>query len=154
MKLFKYTEQDLRIAVGKSTSLRQVLLALGVSPYGGNYTVLKKAIRHFILDTSHFSGQAWNRGSKQPPKRALEQYLCNEAAISSYKLRNRLLKERILRPVCSNCRNTAWLGHPIPLELDHISGNNKDNRLENLRLLCPNCHALTSNNRGKNKRKA
>ena len=123
--------------------MRQVLQQLSVAPYGGNYDVLRKAIKHFKLDTSHFSGQAWNKGKTLPPKRSIKDYLSNEITIQSYKLRNRLLKEGVFKHRCSNCKNTAWLNQPIPLELDHINGNNKDNRLENLRLLCPNCHALT-----------
>lgn len=51
---------------------------------------------------------------------------------------------------CSECGLTEWRGQPIPLELDHISGNRRDLRVENLRLLCPNCHALTPTYRGKN----
>ena len=54
---------------------------------------------------------------------------------------------------CYNCNLTNWLGFNIPLELEHINGDNRDNRIENLILLCPNCHALTPTYRGKNKHK-
>ena len=150
MKLYKYSEQQLRSAIGKSTSLRQVLKALDIAPYGGNYDVLKKAIKHFCIDTSHFTGQAWNKGLTLPPKQPLEKYLVNKIPIQSYKLKKRLLKAEIFQRCCSNCHNDTWLGQPIPLELDHINGNNKDNRLVNLRLLCPNCHALTPTYRSRN----
>ncbi|MDH5189687.1 MAG: HNH endonuclease [Gammaproteobacteria bacterium] len=151
MKLYKYTETALQNAVQNSTSLRQVLLKLNVSPYGGNYSILKKAINHFELDISHFRGQAWNKGKNLPAKVPLEKYLNNELAIQSFKLKNRLLKEGIFKHKCACCYGTSWLNKPIPLELDHINGNNKDNDLKNLRLLCPNCHALTPTYRGKNK---
>ena len=151
MKLRKYTEKQLREAVIESSSLRQVLISLNVAAYGGNYEVLKKAITHFDLDTSHFTGQAWNKGKTLPAKTTTDQYLSNEVAIQSFKLKNRLLKEEFFERKCSNCSNTNWLDKPIPLELDHINGNNKDNRLINLRLLCPNCHALTPTYRGKNR---
>jgi len=153
MKLHKYNLEQLKIAVKNSTSLRQVLIKLNVTPYGGNYDVLKKAIKHFILDTTHFSGQAWNKGKKISPKVPTEQYLNNEIPIQSFKLKNRLLNENIFEPKCLFCNQTHWLGEPIPLELDHINGNNKDNRLVNLRLLCPNCHALTPTYRSKNRAK-
>ena len=151
MKLRKYTEAQLREAIMTSTSLAQTLNKLGVAPYGGNYHVLKRAIRHFDLDTSHFTGQFWNKGKTFSPKQPLHRYLNNELQIQSSKLKRRLLSEGFLVGICSNCRKTKWLGHPIPLELDHINGNHSDNQLSNLRLLCPNCHALTPTYRGKNK---
>lgn len=70
----------------------------------------------------------------------------------SNKLRKRLISENILEEKCSSCGLTTWLSGKIPLELDHINGNNSDHVLSNLRLLCPNCHALTDNYRGKNTR--
>ncbi len=154
VKLHKYSESELKAAVSSSASLRQTLLALGVSPYGGNYTVLKKAINHFKLDVSHFHGRAWNRGKKLPKRRATQEYLSNQQPIQSYKLKKRLLNEGYLKPACAGCERTLWLGRPIPLELDHVDGNRKNNSLNNLRLLCPNCHALTPTYRSKNRSKA
>lgn len=151
MKLRKYTEEALRIAVKESTSMRQTLIKLNVKPYGGNYDVLRKALKHFQIDSSHFLGQGHSKGKTLQPRRPLEDYLTNKQPIQSYKLKNRLLKEEIFKHQCSCCQQTKWLNHLIPLELDHINGNNQDNRLENLRLLCPNCHALTPTYRGKNK---
>jgi len=154
MKLHKYTFDQLKAAVSESNSFRQVLIKLDVAPYGGNYQVLKKAIEHYDLSISHFKGQAWNKGKKLAPKYSLSDYLENKVPIQSYKLKNRLIENNIFEPVCSMCQHREWMGHPVPLELDHINGNNKDNRLENLRLLCPNCHALTPTYRSKNRFKA
>jgi 5-methylcytosine-specific restriction endonuclease McrA len=65
-------------------------------------------------------------------------------------LRKRLLDEKIKEHKCENCELTNWLGNKIPLELEHVNGVKTDHRLENLKLLCPNCHALTPTYRGKN----
>lgn len=151
MKLRKYTERQLAEAIKNSTSLAQTLSKLGVAPCGGNYYVLNRAIKYFDLNISHFTGQLWNKGKTIGPKQPLRKYLSNELQIQSCKLKNRLLSEGYFARMCSNCENTEWLGKPIPLELDHINGNRSDNRLINLRLLCPNCHAFTPTYRGRKK---
>jgi hypothetical protein len=151
MRLHKYNEKQLRDAIATSTSIRQTLIKLGVAPYGGNYDVFRKAVKHFKIQTSHFTGQGHNKGKKLGRKYPLTDYLSNIRSIGSHKLRLRLIKEGVFDAVCSCCERTEWLGKLIPLELDHIDGNNKDNSLSNLRLLCPNCHAQTPTYRGKNK---
>ncbi|MFM2269593.1 MAG: hypothetical protein RL757_3034 [Bacteroidota bacterium] len=68
----------------------------------------------------------------------------------SHKLKLRLIKEEFKRHQCESCQLEVWQKQPIPLELHHIDGNRYNNSLENLKLLCPNCHALTDNYRAKN----
>jgi hypothetical protein len=110
MKVRKYTEHQLAEAVKNSTSFAQTLSKLGVAPYGGNYVVLKKAIRHFNLNASHFTGQIWNKGKTIGPKQPLELYLSNQLQIQSYKLKRKLLSRGVLKRKCSNCKGTKWLG--------------------------------------------
>lgn len=152
MNLYKYTEQELRCAISSSTSLRQVLIKLGVAPYGGNYEVLRKAIKFFSLDITHFAGQSTKKGIKLGINRSLSDYLSNKFSITSNSLRLRLLREGVFQHQCSRCLNTLWEKQKIPLELEHIDGNKHNNSIDNLQLLCPNCHALTSTYRGRNRK--
>lgn len=145
-----YTDIDIINHVKTSTSFRQVLSKLGLKEAGGNYQCLKQSIKRLNIDVSHFTGQATNKGKKFGYKRPLSDYLNNLNPIQSYKLKNRLLKERIFEHKCYNCNLTNWLEQPIPLELEHIDGNHLNNSLSNLTLLCPNCHAMTPTYRGKN----
>ena len=153
MNLHKYSEQDLRNAVASSNSVRQALLKLGVAAYGGNYAVFWKAVDHFNVDVSHFTGKGWRKGRKFQPKIGIEDYLSNEFSCTSHRLRLRLISEGIFPHQCSKCKRVHWLNKPIPLELEHINGNRTDNTLSNLCLLCPNCHTFTETYRGKNKKK-
>lgn len=151
MRLREYTERRSREAVKNSTSLAQTLKELGVAPSGGNYHVSSRAIAHLNLDTSHFTGQLWNKGRTTGPKQPLRRYSSNELQIRSGQLKSRLLSEGVSTRRRARCRNIEWPGQPVPLELDHIYGDHPDNRLLNPRLLRPNRHALTPTYRGKNR---
>ena len=151
---YKWDLNDLPDIVERSTSLRQVIEALGLIPAGGNYTQVKKAIKQLNLDTSHFTGQASNRGRVFGPRQPLSFYLVEGKQVQSNTLRRRLIKEGVLPHQCNRCGITEWNGLPTPIELEHIDGDHHNNELSNLELLCPNCHAQTATYRGKNKRKA
>jgi hypothetical protein len=146
-----YTDAQLTDAVAQATSIRQVLARLGLAQAGGNYAVVKRRIKSLQLDTSHFSGKGWKRGDNRPivPARPLTELLKAGTSVQSYKLKQRLFAERLKERRCESCETEEWLGQPVPLELDHINGDVTDNRVENLRILCPNCHALTKTYRGK-----
>ena len=146
-----YSEQELRDAVKESGSLRQVLQKLNIVAAGGNYETTKKRISLYGIDTSHFHGQLWNKGKTIGPKRSIEEYLVKGKLVGSHKLKLRLIAEGIKQHKCECCGITEWNGQPTPIELDHIDGNRYNNTLDNLRILCPNCHAQTDTYRGKNK---
>ena len=151
----KWTEDQLRIATKSSFSIRQVLFKLGLIPAGGNYSQVKKYIDKYGLDISHFKGKGWNLGRKGyfRPLIPLKRILVNNSTYQSYKLKRRLLREKLKLEECEEC---GWSKRStdgrIPLELDHINGDRYDNRLSNLRILCPNCHSLKLTHRGKNRK--
>ena len=149
----KWTIEQLQVAVKESYSYRQVIDKLGLIAAGGNYAQLQKYIQEYNLDTSHFVGQGWRRGRtfETKPVIALEDILVKNSTFQSYKLKKRLFKAGLKIPKCEEC---GWCKQrdngQIPVELDHINGDKYDNRLENLRILCPNCHSLKSTHRGRN----
>jgi hypothetical protein len=152
MKFKKYNKENLLIAVANSFSLRNTLSALGLNPSGGNYITIKKAIAFFKIDTSHFTGQGHLRGKSHTyGTRPLKNILVLGKIENTHRLKIRLLKEGLKEKKCECCQISTWQGHDIPLELHHIDGNRENNQLTNLEVLCPNCHALTDNYRGKNK---
>lgn len=151
------TDETFTEAVRTAKSIRQVLTNLGIVEAGGNYFTVKKRIKELDLDTSHFTGKGHLRGGNNTwvPKIPLEEILVENSTYSATnKLKLRLLKEGYFERKCYCCGGTTWMGDPIPLELEHKNGNKFDNRIENLTLLCPNCHALTPTYRGRNIGKA
>ena len=156
MRKRSWTKEDLVKAVIESKSVRQTISRLNLVEAGGNYNQVKKYIKLFNLDTSHFTGYTWNKGmcGRYMPLIPLSNILIRHSEFQSYKLKKRLFIEKIKTPQCENC---GWAKKSedgrIPLELDHINGDKYDNRIENLRVLCPNCHSLQPTHRGRNKHK-
>ena len=147
----QYTKEDVIKAVAENKSIAGVLRQLNLRPIGGNYKTVHRLIKEYGLDTSHFTGQGWNVGLAFKPKLSIKDedvYVENSDYRCSWRLRERYKKTTGIN-YCEVCGLTEWLNKPIPLEIHHINGNNTDNRLENLQLLCPNCHALTNNYRGR-----
>lgn len=146
-------EDMLREAIYMSYSIRGTLKLLNLTPSGGNYECIKKAIKDFNLDTSHFTGKGHLKGKFHDyRKRKLSDVLVKGKLENTWKLKRRLLKEGLKKEECENCGITSWLGKPIPLELHHLDGDRENNSIANLELWCPNCHATTDNYRGKKKR--
>lgn len=153
MRKRKWTVNKLRESAKKTHSIRQLLIELGLKEAGGNYKQIKKYLKEYGVDTSHFRGKGWRKGFKGAikPVKPLVQILVKNSSYQSFKLKKRLFAENIKKAECELC---GWkeksIDGRIPLELDHINGNSKDNRLENLRILCPNCHSLQPTHRGRN----
>lgn len=153
-----YDVESLRIAVERSVSWRQVHKELGLSTSGSSYKGLQRTARENGIDTSHFTGQAWDRKEKYKEyenwggRKPLDQVLVKESDFSSAKLKKRLLDARYLENICVECGlGSEWNNKPLTLQLDHVNGDSRDNRIENLRILCPNCHTQTPTYGAKNR---
>lgn len=149
----KWNDEQFIEAVKSNLSYAGVLRELGLKLAGSNYDTVKRKIKELNLDTSHMTGKAWNQGKRFTPvkvAKSLKEILVKDSTwVSTYHLKERLLKEGIKEHKCECCGRTEWLGKPIALELHRINGIKDDLRLENLQILCPNCHSFTDNYRGK-----
>ena len=139
----KYTKELLEPLVLESRSVRQVVQKLGLSLSGGNCNHIKTVIDKFQIDTKHFLGQSSRKGTKPSNTRPISDYLSNKAYINSNTLKNKLFNGGYFDRVCCNCKLTEWLKQPIPLELHHKDGDHNNNNINNLTILCPNCHACS-----------
>lgn len=149
MSKSKISDDEFENIVANSFSIAEVLRKTGNIPAGGNYRYAKLRIKRQGINVSHFTGKRWNTGKKLPRRRDIQDYLNNRFSISSNELRKRLLEEKIFERRCYSCGNSEWMQAPISLELEHKNGNHDDNSLDNLTILCPNCHAQTEHYRGK-----
>lgn len=140
--MIKYTRESLAPLIAESVTWSQVCRVLGIKPATGSQTHLKSVAEKFQIDFSHFVGQAWNRGRKFPKKRNIEEYLNGSAYINSHALKLKLFDLGLKEKKCEECNGVDWMGEEIPFELDHVDGNHQNNKLINLRILCPNCHAI------------
>lgn len=144
------TEEKLRELVPKCHTARQVLSLMEMQASGGNYSTFKKYCKEFQIDISHFDGRAVKSIRKPAPKLLLSEILVNGRHMSSGHLKSRLFKAGLLENKCHICQIDQWQDRPLNCQIDHINGDTWDNRLENLRILCPNCHSQTETFSGRN----
>ena len=150
-KVYVPTDEEFIKIVKESNSYSDCLRKLGLTTRGGSSSdILKKRINELNLSVDHFG--KLNKQSSTA-RYALEEILVENSSYHNIsRLKIRLINEGYLEYKCACCGNTGqWLGKKLSLQLDHINGINNDHRIENLRFLCPNCHAQTSSFAGRNK---
>ncbi|MFF9122987.1 HNH endonuclease signature motif containing protein [Streptomyces sp. NPDC014889] len=153
----KWTKEVLERAVAASTNMCEVLRRLGLEVVGGHHTHISRRIKAYGIDNSHFRvptrrGKPWR--PRTPEALLVEQQTDRARRIPGDRLKWAMRATGVPER-CAGCgTEPVWRGRPLPLEVDHIDGDWRDNRIENLQLLCPNCHSTTDNYRGRGKRRA
>ena len=151
MKRCKYSLDELKKAVEENVSMAGGLRSLGLRAVGGNYKTVNYYIKENNIDKSHFTGQGWNVGLKfKPFKRFTDEeiFIVDSKYRSTHNLKKRYI-ETTGKTKCEICGIDKWNYKILALEIHHINGVNTDNRLDNLQLLCPNCHSQTETFRGR-----
>lgn len=148
----RYTITQVKKAIEESLSWRQVCEKIGLKYAGGNAKTMKQLAALHNLDYSHFLGQGWNINGEPVNEIGIQAvFIKNSKYLSNYGLKRKVIKYKLLDQKCSECGLIdEWNGKLLKLQLDHINGDKKDNRLINLRFLCPNCHSQTNTYCGKN----
>ncbi len=144
------TDEEFVRAVAENRNIHSVLKALGMSCQRSNYRTVRRRVEKMGLDTSHWR----SRPSTPSRQRPLEEVLVENSTYDRGSLKRRLAREGLLKERCAVCgSNPTWQGQPLILVLDHVNGIHNDHRLENLRLLCPNCNSQTATFSGRNRRR-
>ncbi len=157
MKGTKYTKEILEILTKESSSFSEILRKMNKAVKGGNVNHLKNRINEFNIDISHFRGRGWKKFEKgHIPKNILDKkkfedlYLKEGSNIITDRLKSYCIRFGCLENKCNKCKNDGnWNGSKLTLQIDHINGIRDDNRIGNLRILCPNCHSQTDTYSGK-----
>jgi hypothetical protein len=140
---FNYEEIELRRIVNESKSRNEVLSKLNRNNSSGAYKSLNRAFTMFNIDISHFRNQ--NEISKHThmnKKLNNNELFIENSKTSRAAIKRRIIDDNLLNYVCFKCnQGNLWNGEKLVLILDHINGINNDNRIENLRFVCPNCNS-------------
>ena len=151
----RFTEVQLCGAIASSSSWAETLRKLGYRSAGGNWRTVQKYADLWSIPTAHFDSDAPRREALRAPKRSLAEIMVRDSTYSRAHLKERLFAEGVRSRRCEECGQAeTWRGRRMALILDHINGVPDDHRLENLRILCPNCAATLETHCGRSNRLA
>jgi hypothetical protein len=149
----RYSVDEARVAIAESWSWAEALRRLGMCHSGGAHLVLRKYAALWNISTDHFDPYAAVRGSGSTRHRPIEEILVEHSSFSRGHLKERLYQAGLKYPICESCgQGENWRNRRMAMILDHTNGISNDNRLENLRILCPNCAATLDTHCARNKR--
>ncbi|WDQ44093.1 HNH endonuclease [Staphylococcus phage ESa2] len=153
-KVYEKDNNDFSSIIANNYTYSDCLRELGLSTNGGDsLRILKRRIEELGINTEHFDASKSKLYKKHKVQNcySLEEILIKDSNYSNIsRLKKRLVKEKLLTYKCYICNISSWRNKDITLQLDHINGNRRDHRIENLRFLCPNCHSQTETYAGRN----
>ena len=149
----KYTKELLQENIKDCYSFSELCRRLGLKPEGYNLKTVRRKLDEFGINYSHFTGKAWNKNPDNPVyKGKYLPNLCEHSNLSSSNTKELVYKLGLKENRCEKCGISTWQNALIVCELHHINGDSTDNRIENLQILCPNCHSQTDNFRSRNRK--
>lgn len=155
-RIWKPSPEEFRKIMSESKNYTDALARFGLKQAGGNHRTLKNRIEEEDVDVNHFEAGAREASmmAVQRGKTLLSEILVEKSTYNRSHLKTRLLDEDILKNECYECgQQGTWNGMPLKMVLDHVNGVSDDNRIWNLRMLCPNCNSQQPTFAGRNQNK-
>lgn len=153
-RIYTLTDEDFIELIKGSSNVSEVLFKLGYSIKGNSWAfgLIKRRMSDLNLDITDFKGRSPKKLENEQKQVTDQELFRTNCKHNRNIIRRRIIKENLLPYKCAICGISSWNGKTLSLELDHINGINDDNRLENLRFLCPNCHSQTTTYGSRNHR--